>query len=83
MKRSEAREKLMQLIFQMDAQDDYTQGAADEFKLDFMPGSDQSEYFDAVLNAYIENKVDINKKIKAAAKGWRMEYTIRMAWREC
>ncbi|MBR0131299.1 MAG: transcription antitermination factor NusB [Firmicutes bacterium] len=72
MKRNEAREKLMQLIFQMEAQGDYTKASTDEFIADFMEGSDQLEYFNAVLESYLANRVDINQKISEAAKGWRL-----------
>jgi N utilization substance protein B len=72
MKRNEAREKLMQLIFQMEAQGDYTKASTDEFIADFMEGSDQLPYFNAVLESYLAHRVEINQKISAAAKGWRL-----------
>lgn len=73
MRRTEAREALMMLIFQMDSQKDYTEEAAAPFMDCYMEGSNQMDYFQAVLDSYKANKEAIDAKIEEASKGWHLD----------
>mgnify|MGYP004444999733 FL=1 len=73
MRRTEAREALMMLIFQMDSQKDYSEEAAAPFMDCYMEGSDQMDYFNAVLENYKANKTAIDEKLEEASKGWHLE----------
>ncbi len=75
MRRSEAREKLMMLIFQMDAQKDWSEGAAEAFRAEYMEGSDQTDYFSAVLDAFLKNRDAVDEKLETISSGW---HTARM-----
>jgi len=73
MNRSEAREILMQLFFQMDAQNDWSEEGAKPFMNEYMAESDQMDYFQAVKKAYVDNQEAVNAKIAEYAQGWSLE----------
>jgi N utilization substance protein B len=76
MRRSEARELLMQMIFQMEAQSDFSEKAFDFFVQNNMDRSSQIDYFKKVYLSIASNRKEIDEKINAAASGWK---TTRMA----
>lgn len=76
MRRSEARELLMQMIFQMEAQSDFSDKAFDFFVQNNMEGSSQIDYFNKVYRCIAINRKEIDEKINAVAAGWK---TTRMA----
>ena len=45
MRRTEARELFMQLLFQMDIQNEYNKEHKDKFIKEYMEGSSQLDYF--------------------------------------
>ena len=72
MKRTEARELLMQLIFQMEAQKDYTKRTTDSFITENLFDSDQKEYFENVLENYLAHRVEVDEKIESNSKSWKI-----------
>ena len=76
MRRSEARELLMQMIFQMEAQSDFSEKAFDFFVQNNMDRSTQIDYFRKVYLSIAFNRKEIDDKINAVASGWK---TTRMA----
>ena len=72
MRRTEARELLMQLIFQMEAQKDYSKEALITFKEENMDDSEQAVYFDSVMNAFMENKEVIDALIEESSNQWHL-----------
>lgn len=76
MRRSEARELLMQMIFQMEAQNDFSERAFDFFVENNMDRSSQIEYFSKVYRSVAAHRKEIDEKINTVASRWR---TTRMA----
>lgn len=78
MRRSEARELLMKLIFQMEAQKDFSEEARDAYIKIYMPGRGQRKYFDAVSSSYTGKREEVDALIEGASQKWqlhRMEKT--------
>ena len=72
MRRTEARENLMMLIFQMDAQQDRSEEAINAFKRNYMFESNQLGYFDTVLGRYLLNSTEIDDIIEKNSSGWHL-----------
>ena len=62
----------MRLIYQMDAQNDYSDEAAIPFIDNYMEGSDQMNYFNAVLGRFRENREQIDEMIEKYSNGWHI-----------
>ena len=62
----------MRLIYQMDAQNDYSEEAAIPFIDNFMEGSDQMGYFNTVLGKFRENRSSIDDLIEKYSNGWHI-----------
>ena len=73
MKRSDARELLMQLFFQMEAQNDFTKESQEKFLANFNDAKDQLGYIHNVLVAYIANKDEIDNDIEGASVKWHLD----------
>ncbi len=71
MKRPEARERLMQMLFEMEAQKEFSQEIAQRFAAE-NPCEDQQAYFDGVLAAFLEHKVAVDAAIEGAADKWHI-----------
>lgn len=75
MTRKEARENLMQLVFQMNAQRDFSE----EAKLKFIEDQevnitkDQVEYFEEVYTAVAAHKDDIDNYIEQSSDNWKIQ----------
>lgn len=76
MRRTEARELLMQMLFQMEAQKDFSPEAKDAFVAIYMDKSPQLPYFEAVYKAYADNGAAVDAAIEEAANKW---HTNRLA----
>lgn len=68
MTRTEARELLMQLLFQMEIQNDYSSRIKDKYLDDHFKGSGQKEYALRLISAVIENLETIDKKLSDHSK---------------
>ncbi len=90
MRRSDARELLMQLLFQMEAQNDFSQEAQKSFMNKFNPNYEQKEYIEKVLLIYQSNKDSIDLDIENASTKWHIDRIakvdlaiLRLAITEC
>lgn len=72
MKRSEARELIMQLLFQMEAQNDYTKASQEKFIVNFAGENIKDNYIDNCIETYIANKTEIDKFIEDASEKWHI-----------
>ncbi len=76
MRRTEARELLMQMLFQMEAQNDFSQKACDAFAEIYMEESSQMPYFTKVYECFAAHRKEIDARLNQAAESWK---TTRMA----
>ena len=72
MRRSEARELLMQMLYAMEAQGDFSGEAELRFEDDYLGESDQTDYFRSVWKAVSEKKEEIDGIIGSRARGWQL-----------
>ncbi|MCI8647828.1 MAG: transcription antitermination factor NusB [Firmicutes bacterium] len=68
MTRTEARELLMQLLFQMEVQDDYGSEMKDKYLEEHFQGSGQKEYASRLMGAVLGNLEEIDKKLSIYSK---------------
>ena len=72
MRRTEARELFMQLLFQMEVQNDYSQIIKEKFVLEHMKESNQMEYFNLLFEAAVNNLPTIDEKLEACSDNWKI-----------
>ena len=72
MRRSEAREQLMKMLFQMEAQKDFSEEAEVNFKETYLEEKDQEKYFDDVFESYMANRQAVDEAISGASSGWKL-----------
>lgn len=72
MRRTEARELFMQLLFQMEVQNDYSKEGKEKFVQEHMKDSNQLEYFNRIFDTTIENLAAIDKKLEACSENWKI-----------
>ena len=74
MNRTNAREYLMQMIYQMEAQNDFSKDALDRFiELNIEEDDEkQIEYIKDVCDAFVSNKEKIDSSIEKYSKGWKL-----------
>ncbi|MBK5245736.1 MAG: transcription antitermination factor NusB [Peptostreptococcaceae bacterium] len=72
MVRGEARELVMKLIFQMEAQNDYSTCIRDKFYKEYAEGESQKEYMNGLLNSIIENREVIDSAIDKYSTNWNI-----------
>jgi len=72
MRRTEAREYLMKMLFQMEAQKDFSEEAEVAFKEMHLEEKSQEKYFDDVFESYMANRKDIDDIISGASSGWKL-----------
>ena len=72
MRRTEARELFMQLLFQMEMQNDYSLEIKKRFADEKMEHSDQKEYFDLMFDLTGKHLDEIDKIIENSCKGWKL-----------
>ena len=71
MRRTEARELLMQLLFQCEAQKDFREETKTGFVQENAIDGEQLDYFNKVWNAFIVNRDAIDGTIEAYSNGWK------------
>lgn len=71
MKRKQARELLMQLLFQMSIHNEYNDELITKFSINYN-FSEQKEYFDTVITKCIENMELIDKLIDKCSDKWKI-----------
>jgi N utilization substance protein B len=72
MRRTEARELFMQLLFQMEVQNDYSQEIKTRFVQEHMKDSNQLEYFNRLFDATAGNLPTIDGKLEACSDNWKV-----------
>jgi len=72
MKRKQARELLMQLLFQMNINNDYGSEIIERFKNNYQL-EEQNEYFDSTLKAVLQHMQEINSLIEKSTENWKIE----------
>ena len=72
MRRTEARELFMQLLFQMEVQNDYSQEIREKFIQEHMKDSNQLEYFNRLFAAAAGNLPEIDERLEACSENWKI-----------
>ncbi len=72
-KRRKTREALMQMLYQMEVQGDFSDEARKSFMERFLEDGSDVKYFEAAFNAYINNNNDIDDLIESYSKGWKLD----------
>ncbi|MBE6033912.1 transcription antitermination factor NusB [Aminipila sp.] len=72
MNRSEARELMMQLLFQMEAQDEYSFEMKEKFLQDKKDMKVQRNYFDRLFDMIVKNKDEIDRMIDESSVNWKI-----------
>ncbi len=72
MRRTEAREFFMQLLFQMEVQNDYSQEIKERFVQEHVKDSNQMEYFNHIFEAAVSNLAVIDEKLEACSENWKV-----------
>ncbi|MBR3033752.1 MAG: transcription antitermination factor NusB [Firmicutes bacterium] len=72
MKRSQARELAMQLLFSMEARNDFSLECKDAF-LEFYPPENQKNYVNSVYGAFADHMEEVDAAIEANAEHWHKD----------
>ena len=72
MKRSQARELAMQLLFSMEARNDFSPECKDAF-LEFYPPENQKNYVNSVYGAFADHMEEVDAAIEANADHWHKD----------
>lgn len=72
MRRTEARELFMQLLFQMEVQNDYGKEIKERFAQENLRESNQLEYFNNLYEATVSNLEQIDVKLEACSSNWKI-----------
>ena len=72
MKRSQARELTMQMLFSMEARNDFSPECRDAF-LEFYPPENQKAYVNAAYNAFVDHMDEVDSLIEANAEHWHKD----------
>ena len=73
MTRTEARELFMQLLFQMEAQNDYGVHIKEKFFSENVKGNSQRKYLEEIFELCIKNLSEADKLIEASSEKWKIE----------
>ena len=72
MKRSEARELVMQLLYQMSMQKDFSETIKNRFSAEYLPESNQSAYFEDTIATVLLNLEQIDSTIESGSDNWKI-----------
>ncbi len=72
MRRTEARELFMQLLFQMEVQNDYSSDIKERFIKEHMKDSNQLDYFNTLFKHVTENLPAIDRIIEDCSENWKL-----------
>jgi N utilization substance protein B len=72
MRRTEARELYMQLLFQMDMQKEYSKELKDKFVKEYMKDSDQLSYFNKLFDLTVQNLEEVDRLIESSSDNWKI-----------
>lgn len=71
--RAETREQLMQLLFQMEVQGNFSVKEKDSYMKTYLEESSEKGYFENMYDVTVKNKDDIDKIIKEFSKNWSFD----------
>ena len=80
MTRFEARENVMQMLFQMESQMDFSKEAAQTFIENFISDDSQLAYIKEVYEAYASHANEIDELIETNSTGWKLERIAKVAF---
>ncbi|QHI73739.1 transcription antitermination factor NusB [Aminipila terrae] len=72
MNRNEARELMMQLLFQVEVQNEYNIEIKEKFFKDKEDLKVQKHYIDEIFDIILEHKEEIDQKIEEASANWKI-----------
>lgn len=72
MRRTEARELFMQLMFQMEVQNDYGLEMKEKFIQEHLKDSNQLEYFNRLFDAAVTNLPVIDETLERCSENWKI-----------
>ncbi|MFV0516798.1 MAG: transcription antitermination factor NusB [Aminipila sp.] len=72
MNRNETREFMMQLLFQMEAQNEFNQEMKEKAYKEKEGLRAQKSYVENVFNAILEHKEDIDKLLEESSQNWKI-----------
>lgn len=72
MKRSEAREMMMQVFFQMEAHKEYNVEEKDKLFKAYKNWKKQSEYVENIFEKFVENREKIDTMIEESSNNWKI-----------
>ena len=72
MKRSEAREMMMQVFFQMEAHKEYNVGEKEKLFKAYKDWKKQSEYVENIFEKFVENREKIDTTIEESSNNWKI-----------
>ncbi len=78
MNRSEARELVMKLIFQMDAQQDFSPELRDRFLTENGTGGGQRAYILELIRILVEERETIDRAIQMSSDHWKLNRIARV-----
>lgn len=70
MTRKEARELLMQVLYQMELLNDYEDATKDDYIEKHFAGTNQNDYAVKIINEILSNKDTIDEKINESSNNW-------------
>jgi len=73
MSRTEARELFMQLLFQMEAQNDYGDSIKTNFFTENLKDNKQKKYLDKMFSLLNEKLPEADSLIKSCSENWKIE----------
>ncbi len=76
--RKEIRQKAMELIFQMEIQNDFSDDAMNKFLKNYSMPKSQTEYFMFLFEKLISNKNEIDNIIEKHSKNWAVSRLARV-----
>lgn len=73
MRRKDARESFMQMLFEMEMQKDYSRDKMDQFLNEHVEESKTPDYFEMVFAAIDGHLTEIDEKLQKASNNWTLE----------
>lgn len=72
MRRTEARELFMKMLFQMEVQNEYSDQIRNRFEEEELSDSNQKEYFDAMYQMITQHIKEVDTLIEECSNNWKI-----------
>ncbi|MBE6036490.1 MAG: transcription antitermination factor NusB [Clostridiales bacterium] len=73
MRRKDARESFMQMLFEMEMQKDYSRDKMDQFLNEHVDEAKTPDYFEMLFKAIDEHLAEIDEKLQKASSNWTLD----------